>query len=117
MATMSSEYNRDYYKRTKADKYDRKYSLQKERLNILRGKLWDYLKDKKCIDCGESDPVVLEFDHRDGSTKIATVSILVGRGASWENIELEINKCDIRCANCHRRKTSVQLGWHKSKIK
>ena len=33
---------------------------------------------------------------------------------SWNAILVEIAKCDIRCANCHRRRTASQYGWDKS---
>lgn len=64
-----------------------------------------YLVDKSCVDCGESDRRVLEFDHRDGTEKIGHISTMVMKGFSLQRIANEIEKCDIRCANCHRRRT------------
>ena len=73
-----------------------------------------YLKEHPCVDCGEGDIRVLDFDHAPG-TKTANISNLVGRGASWQRIEEEMAKCVVRCANCHRRKTAVDFGWYKDK--
>jgi hypothetical protein len=56
---------------------------------------------------------VLEFDHRDRTTKRHDVSTLVRKKFSWSTILAEINKCDVVCANCHRRRTARQFGWHK----
>lgn len=64
------------------------------------------------MDCGESDVVVLEFDHRDPELKVLDVSTMVSNRHSWTDIIAEIEKCDVRCANCHRRKTASQFGWH-----
>lgn len=61
--------------------------------------------------CGETDPVVLDFDHlRD---KKENISWLVCHGAKLEIITEEIAKCEVRCANCHRRKTAKQFDWYK----
>lgn len=79
----------------------------------LRIKILDYLDENPCIGCGETDPLVLEFDHRDRDTKISSVSRLVNDCCSWETIQTEIDKCDILCANCHRRKTHKQLKFWK----
>ena len=71
-----------------------------------------YLLDHPCIDCGEADPVVLDFDHRDPSTKRDEVARLANT-RPWPQLLAEIGKCDVRCANCHRRKTARQFGWKK----
>jgi hypothetical protein len=61
-----------------------------------------------CVDCGESDPVVLEFDHRDPAAKSFSIGDALGKTWQWEKIAAEIAKCDVRCANCHRRRTARQ---------
>lgn len=84
--------------------------------HILREKarqwLYEYLSDKKCIDCPENDPVVLDFDHVKGQKKML-VSQMILSGYSLKTIQKEIEKCDIRCANCHRRKTAKEQGQYK----
>ena len=52
---------------------------------------------------GESDWVVLEFDHVNGK-KINNIANMVQRGWALETIKNEISKCEVRCANCHRRR-------------
>ena len=74
--------------------------------------MWDYLKKHPCVDCGEKDPVVLEFDH--SKDKLIEVSKLVRNVSSIDKMREEIEKCKIRCANCHRRKTAIQFGWYKN---
>ena len=77
-----------------------------------RLKLYEYYSKHPCVDCGETDPVVLDFDHKDNTNKINDVSTLISKGYSWNIIENEIKKCDIRCANCHRRRTAEQFNWY-----
>lgn len=69
----------------------------------------EYLLDHPCVDCGEPDPIVLEFDHRDPATKLFNIGITTNR--SLEAVKAEVAKCDVRCANCHRRRTGEQRGW------
>lgn len=72
-----------------------------------------HLQQNPCVDCGETDPVVLDFDHRDENTKSFSVANGVSKRVSLEALIAEIAKCDIRCANCHRRRTAVQFNWFK----
>jgi hypothetical protein len=68
------------------------------------------------VDCGVSDPYVLEFDHRESATKLESVTFMAQRGYAWAKVEEEIGKCDVRCANCHRRRTAVQFDWPKLRL-
>jgi hypothetical protein len=56
-----------------------------------------------CVDCGIKNPIVLEFDHLDGSKKIGNISNMVDRRLSA--LKKEIRKCEVVCANCHRIRT------------
>lgn len=64
----------------------------------------NYLEVNPCVDCGESDIIVLEFDHIKG-TKIGNIGDMQRDGYSIDKIKEEIAKCEVRCANCHRRIT------------
>ena len=59
-----------------------------------------------CVDCEESDLVVLDFDHI--GAKRAPVPTLARRGCGLRTLQNEIEQCEIRCANCHRRRTRLQ---------
>lgn len=78
-----------------------------------RLRLWRYLADHPCVDCGESDPVVLEFDHL--FDKSYNVSQMVSNSFAWETVEREIAKCEVRCASCHLRKTAREQGIYDRK--
>jgi hypothetical protein len=76
-------------------------------LDENRRLLLEYLFEHPCVDCGEPDPVVLDFDHVTDE-KLANVSELVFRHKAWEVIAAEIAKCEVVCANCHRRRTAIR---------
>jgi len=97
--------NKDYYIR-KA----RVAKLKQFKLN--RDFVGDYLRRHPCIDCGETDLIVLEFDHVRGDKLDSVSHLAFSVGASVKRIMEEIEKCDVRCANCHRRKTATQFGWY-----
>ena len=79
-------------------------NYQLRRVNRKRAYVLDYLSTHPCIDCGESDIVVLEFDHVRGIKRF-NVSFAVQQSNSLADVIQEIEKCDVRCANCHKRVT------------
>jgi hypothetical protein len=78
--------------------------LRAERANAIV----EYLTTHPCVDCGEADPLVLEFDHRRDK------EFTIGRDwitRPWAEVLAEIEKCEVRCANCHRRRTAQTRGY------
>ena len=73
---------------------------------------------KGCVDCGTRDHRVLEFDHVTGikkkSYKTEGISYMVRNGYKWSTIKREIEKCEVRCRNCHKIRTYKQYGYYKS---
>lgn len=108
----SKEYYNDNREKHKIIIGERNKRIRKEN----QRKYFDVLSQSYCIDCGEKDPVVLEFDHKDNVDKIDGVGNMVNAGYSWGVIVEEIKKCDVRCANCHRRRTAKQFNWYKDII-
>ncbi len=53
-----------------------------------------------CTVCGlVDDPAVYDFHHRDPAEK----AVSIAQAKSWAAIERELPKCDLVCANCHRK--------------
>lgn len=90
----------------------RKRSLfnSKQRMERNQRFVVGYLLEHPCIDCGEKDPVVLEFDHINND-KLDNICALATSGVPIERIINEIQKCEVVCSNCHRRRTAKR-GHH-----
>ena len=102
-----AEYHREHYLANR-QRYIDQAAVQKQVLRLERTRyLIEYFKTHPCLDCGETDPVVLEFDHvRDKSFEI-TAKLITYR---WQRILDEMAKCEVVCANCHRRRTARRRG-------
>jgi len=105
-----SEYCKAHYARNSLLHNRRRRTNQARYRLRNRKRLKDYLRTHACVECGEADARVLEFDHVRGKKK-RNISNLVREGKAWERIVSEIAKCEVRCANCHRRRTVEQFGW------
>ena len=56
-------YRKNWYETHKEQHLANVYERQQKVINDGRQFVWDYLLTHPCVDCGESNPVVLEFDH------------------------------------------------------
>lgn len=97
-------YARRHYAANKTAYIARSAAFNRKVQSKNRALMHEWLSKHPCVDCGESDPIVLEFDHVRGD-KIGNVSDMVNSCYSWRRILEEIAKCVVRCANCHRRAT------------
>lgn len=90
------QYGRNHYVNNK--KYYKDRNDEKRENNCK--KMMKHLSNNPCIDCGEKDIVVLQFDHNIGD-KRSEVTKLVWGLYSWDTVKKEIDKCVVRCSNCH----------------
>lgn len=88
------------------------YIAQKVKETYRRKRLYVYAfkSDKKCKMCGEADPIVLDLHHREGTKKNYKLKFGIGKRQNrtfeylaWDELDKELDKCDVFCANCHRR--------------
>lgn len=98
------KYQRQHYLKNKDTYINRAAIRNKVHLDAIHTHIWNYLVEHPCVDCGETDPIVLEFDHVDPKQKSYDISTRLWQ--SWKKLLKEIHKCDVRCANCHRRRTA-----------
>lgn len=103
--------DKHYYRLNQKSRYSQ-YTERKNRITKEnRQKVWDYLFDNPCVDCGEKDIIVLQFDHL--TDKKGSISKMIASGIGWNRIYIEINKCQVVCANCHTRRTAKSQKWSK----
>ena len=102
-----SAYGKEHYQANK-QRYIDQAQAAKRRTRIVRTEyLIEYFASHPCLDCGETDPVVLEFDH------VRTKRFDIGQRlihVRWGEILREIKQCEVVCANCHRRRTARRSG-------
>jgi hypothetical protein len=67
----------------------------------------EYLRNVRmsssCERCEEDDPSTLDFHHEDRGEKSFNITSVGVRGRRLEEVQAEMAKCIILCANCHRK--------------
>lgn len=111
--TCKKEYDREYWAKTKDVRNERKRKNSKSNIKRNADYVISHLKKNPCVDCGEGNIIVLEFDHQ--RDKSFNVSHGIRAGYSLESIQNEIDKCEVVCANCHRLRTAKQFNWQKGR--
>ena len=105
--------NISWYEQNKDDRRETNRKNQRKVVSDNRQFVFEYLSSHACVDCGNSNPLVLEFDHVRGQKRKA-VSMMMSY--SRKTLEAEMAKCEIRCANCHRIRTAKVHGWYSDLI-
>lgn len=105
-------YKNKWYHKHKHNKENFRLTRLKNKQK-LKTQMLEFLIGKSCLDCGEKDIVTLDFDHKNPSEKVCNISTMLSNSFSWIKILKEIEKCEIRCSNCHRKKTAKQFGSYK----
>lgn len=81
-------------------------NLRRNKYRALMRIYINKIKDVPCQDCGlKYPPFVMDFDHRNRSTKDIDVGRMINGGWSKIKVDSEIKKCDIVYSNCHRIRT------------
>jgi hypothetical protein len=91
------------------------HTSRQVRIRRNQERLFDYLDNLECVDCGEDDSRVLQFDHVRG-VKQGDVAQMVTSGHSWDTILAEIAKCEIVCANCHTKRTARRGNFWRADV-
>jgi hypothetical protein len=108
-----SAYGKEHYEANRARYIANGHARKELELRKRFEYVVDYLRAHPCTDCGESDPLVLEFDHL--GDKEFNVSYGI-QNIGWKRVLEEIRKCDVVCANCHRRRTAAQRGHRRTQF-
>lgn len=104
------KYAQNYYLRNKKKVHAASRAALKRKRDVMMDLVSTYKATHPCIDCGQYyNSCVMDFDHRDPSTKTGVVAWLLTRTPAriWD----EIAKCDLVCANCHRVRTHVRAHF------
>jgi len=102
-------YSKSHYQLNKKEYAENNAKHRRKRMLANRKIVLEHFKKNPCVDCGETDPIVLQFDHVRGEKSFSIGNKY--RDIEPENLLKEIEKCETRCANCHARRTAKQQKW------
>jgi hypothetical protein len=103
---------REYFRQRGDVHRNQTHDARRRRQREARRFVTSYLSTHPCVDCGERDLSVLEFDHL--GEKRDSVSLLVAQGVSLKALRREIAGCAVVCVNCHRRRTARRANWRRA---
>ena len=109
-----TKYRHSHYVNNKKKYLAKARKWNKGQVTILRKFIFDYLSDHFCVDCGNKDVRVLDFDHV--GNKRMGIAQMMRNCHSLESVTKEISVCNVRCANCHRIKTFERGFFWKTKM-
>ena len=97
------------------DRHSAQLKANRDLNRKIRKEFVNACKNRPCADCrGWFDPWIMEFDHLDPALKSMNVSEMAHTGLPLTTIKLEIDKCEVVCANCHADRTYKR--WHNAKL-
>lgn len=111
--TCNKEQQQKWYQDNKKLQCQKVTNYKKKNKEENRNFVFEYLQNNPCRMCGESDILVLEFDHL--GNKKNNISEMISGGHSLEALKKEVDKCQVLCANCHRRKTAIDQNTYRNK--
>lgn len=105
-----NQYAKDNFERLQKWRHEfnqQNKTKKQERAAKVRAEIKAYIdgvKSVPCMDCGGSfPPVCMDFDHI--QPKFMSIAKMYSQVYKLDLIKLEIQKCEIVCANCHRLRT------------
>jgi hypothetical protein len=106
---------REYFRDRGQLHLDQVKQARRDRVRAARETVDAHLATNPCVDCGNADPRVLEFDHV--GPKRGNVNTLAWGGLSTSALLREIAECEVVCVNCHRRRTARRAGaWRANPV-
>jgi hypothetical protein len=102
------EYMRKWYRKNRALHLQRTTRVNRRAREAAKNYV-DQAKKRPCADCGgKFPPFMMDFDHVRGE-KVADMSRFRSGRLAQSRLEAELAKCEVVCANCHRRRTQMRL--------
>ncbi len=101
-------YTKEHHAKNRAKHNRNAVRKKKEYVERNRKFVAGYLQEHPCVDCGEANIIALTFDHVRGKKKYTIARTLSCNVVSLKTLKEEIEKCDVRCANCHNIKTAIE---------
>ena len=88
-----------------AEARERQASHQRRHVGLKKAMISAYKAERGCRNCGEDDPRCLDLHHVEPKNpKLKATK--PGRHwwkLTWDEIPVELEKCIVLCANCHRK--------------
>lgn len=112
------ECNKKYFRKYYQNNIQNYKEYEQKQSDFKKIRLKEFLSHYQCVDCGNKDVRVLEFDHIYGKDE-EIIELAFGK---WEDFLEEFKKCEIRCRNHHRRRHLINLNsyrwrWLKGELK